>query len=121
MLYRLARTWIGGLVASWILSRFSFAIPVNRLFETPVLMAFHHPSPSYPVHVLIVPKKKYRSIQEFDPEDSAFMRDMVIAVQELIRELDLASSSYHLIANGGDAQEIPYLHFHLISGEEIKA
>jgi histidine triad (HIT) family protein len=120
MLYRMARTWIGGLLASWILSNFSFAIPVNRLFETPVLMAFHHPSPSYPIHVLILPKKKYRSLQEFDPEDSEFMRDLVIAVKELVDELDLDSSSYQLVANGGDAQKIPYLHFHLISGEELE-
>ncbi|MEZ4510613.1 MAG: hypothetical protein R3C62_01950 [Chloroflexota bacterium] len=35
----------------------SFLIPVQRLRETATLLAFHHPKPSYPLHILLVPKR----------------------------------------------------------------
>ncbi len=94
----------------------NFAIPVNRLRETATLMAFEHPSPSYPVHILVVPKRAYASLMELPPDDGAFLRDLVETVQSLVRELGLAEGGYRLIANGGAYQDAPILHFHLVSG-----
>jgi diadenosine tetraphosphate (Ap4A) HIT family hydrolase len=44
----------------------SFAIPVKRLRETPNLIAFQHPSPSYKFHLLIVPKRQAKTLAELD-------------------------------------------------------
>lgn len=91
----------------------SFAIPVKRLRETETLMAFHHPKPSYPFHVLLVPKKAVRTLIELDAKDAAFLSDLYSAVQSLVDEFHLPS--YRLIVNGGEYQDFPQLHFHLIS------
>ena len=91
----------------------SFAIPVKRLRETETLMAFHHPKPSYPFHVLLVPKKSVASLQEFDSHVSVFLIDLYSTVQSLVDEFHL--SAYRLIVNGGEYQDFPQLHFHLIS------
>ena len=91
----------------------SFAIPVKRLHETDTLMAFHHPKPSYPFHVLIVPKKSVASLADLDPEDTTFLTDLYSTVQSLIREYKLPA--YRLVVNGGEFQDFPHLHFHLIS------
>ncbi len=91
----------------------SFVIPVKRLRETKTLMAFHHPQPSYPFHVLLLPKKAVASLQEFDPADTAFLTDLFATVQSLVHEFHLPA--YRLIVNGGEAQDFPQLHFHLIS------
>ena len=91
----------------------SFVIPVERLRETETLMAFHHPTPSYPFHVLLVPKKAVLSLKELDTNDSAFLSDLYSTVQSLIDEFHL--SAYRLIVNGGEYQDFPQLHFHLIS------
>jgi histidine triad (HIT) family protein len=91
----------------------SFAIPVKRLRETDTLMAFHHPKPSYPFHVLIVPKKAVVSLKEFDPTDTTFLSDLYSTVQSLVNEFQLPA--YRLIVNGGEYQDFPQLHFHLIS------
>jgi histidine triad (HIT) family protein len=93
----------------------SFAIPVKRLRETDTLMAFYHPKPSYAFHVLLVPKKAIPSLQEFDATDSAFLVDLYSTVQSLINEFQLAA--YRLIVNGGEYQDFPQLHFHLISSD----
>jgi len=39
------------------------------------------------------------------------------AVNELGKKYNLEASSYRLIANGGSAQEVDHLHFHLISDD----
>jgi len=91
----------------------SFAIPVKRLRETETLVAFHHPKPSYPFHVLLVPKKAVASLKEFDGKDSAFLSDLYSTVQSLVEEFHLPA--YRLIVNGREYQDFPQLHFHLIA------
>ena len=91
----------------------SFLIPVNRLRETSSLLAFHHPSPGYKFHVLIVPKKQVTSLSSLDPQDAAFLTDLYSTVQSLVDEFQL--TAYRLIVNGGEYQDFPHLHFHLIS------
>ena len=101
----------------WIFENMSFAIPVKRLRETDALMAFHHPKPSYPFHVLIVPKKAVASFLDLEP-DSPFLTELTAAVQSLVDEFHL--SAWRLIVNGGGYQDFPHLHFHLVSDVEGK-
>lgn len=91
----------------------SFAIPVKRLRETETLMAFHHPKPSYPFHILLVPKRAVKTLMEFDSNDSSFLTDLYSTAQSLVKEFHL--DAYRLIVNGGEFQDFPQLHFHLIS------
>ena len=91
----------------------SFAIPVKRLRETETLMAFYHPQPSYPFHVLLLPKRAVTSLKDLDLSDAAFLTDLYSTVQNLVNEFQLPA--YRLIINGGEYQDFPQLHFHLIS------
>jgi histidine triad (HIT) family protein len=111
----LRRPWAGR-IAGWMFSRMSFALPVRRLRETSSLLAFYHPHPAYPVHVLIVPRRAYASLMELSAQDGLFLADLVETVQSLVRELGLESQGYRLVVNGGEYQDVPQLHFHLISG-----
>jgi diadenosine tetraphosphate (Ap4A) HIT family hydrolase len=52
---------------------------------------------------------------DFDSSDSAFLRDLYSSVQSLVEEFHL--TAYRLIVNGGEYQDFPQLHFHLISEE----
>ena len=97
----------------WIFTYMSFLIPVARLRETSNLIAFHHPSPSYKFHVLIVPKRDVASLAQLDPADTVFLTDLYSTVQSLVDEFHL--QTYRLIVNGGEYQDFPHLHFHLIS------
>lgn len=115
LLLRLARTPLVGALIRTGFADMSFAVPVKRLRETPTLVAFYHPSPSYALHILIVPKRGYRTLLDVAPEDAAFQRDLFETVQDLVRAHGLEESGYRLIANGGAYQEVPILHFHLIS------
>jgi len=91
----------------------SFAVPVKRLRETETLMAFHYPKPSCAFHVLLVPKKAVASVKDIDSTNTVFLSDLFSTVQSLVDEFHLAA--YRLIVNGGEYQDFPQLHFHLIS------
>lgn len=108
----LRNRWVAGFVR-WMFAHMSFVIPVKRLRETDTLMAFRHPKPSYPFHVLIVPKKAVASLTELDPADTAFLTDLYSTVQSLVDEFKLPA--YRLIVNGGEFQDFPQLHFHLVA------
>jgi histidine triad (HIT) family protein len=97
----------------------SFAIPVKRLCEMETLLAFHHPQPSHPLHILLVSKRPFPTLLDVPPDVVDFMRDLLETVQSLVREFGLEQSSYRLIANGGAYQDVPHLHFHLISDATI--
>jgi histidine triad (HIT) family protein len=97
----------------WIFAHMSFAIPVKRLHETETLLAFYHPNPAYPFHVLLVPKKAVASLKEIDSTDTTFLTDLYSTVQTIVNEFQLPA--YRLIVNGGEYQDFPQLHFHLIS------
>ena len=116
------RKWVrrplGQKIIGWIFEHMSFAIPVKRLRETPTLLAFHHPQPVYPLHILLVPKKAIPAFADLGAQDAEFLADLVQTVQSLVEEYHLGQKGYRLVVNGGKFQEFPQLHFHLISDNQ---
>jgi histidine triad (HIT) family protein len=117
-LFTLARTAVFGTIIAWIFAHMSFAIPVHRLRETDLLLAFYHPKPSYPLHILIVPKRQIPNMMALQPTDADFLVDLMVTVQSLVQELHLDETGYSLITNGGTYQDVPQLHYHLYSLDE---
>lgn len=114
-MFYLARSRLAGILMHEVFAHMSFAIPLERLRETSTLLAFHHPRPSYPVHILLVTKRAYRTLLDVSPEDGVFQRDLFEVVQDLVVEFGLEKCGYRLVVNGGSYQDVPVLHFHLIS------
>jgi histidine triad (HIT) family protein len=94
----------------------SWIVPVDRLEETDLVVAFHHPRPSYPVHVLIVPKRSVRSFTALTPDDMPAVTDAITVAGRLAQRLGLEQAGYRVLVNGGAYQDVQQLHFHLISG-----
>lgn len=88
-------------------------IPNQVIRETKYLLAFHHPRPAYPFHVVLIPRRAIAGLVELYPEDSPFLVDLFAEVKRLVHENHLEDQGFRLIANGGGYQEFPWLHFHL--------
>lgn len=97
----------------------SDGLPLKYVKETKHLLAFHHPNPAYPFHVVFVPKRKIASLDDLTDEDQTFLSEIFSNVQELVQLHDLNENGYRLVVNGGKNQEFGILHFHLISDKEI--
>lgn len=114
-LLRLARWRWSRIALGWLMSHMSFAIPVERLRETECLIAFHHPHPSHAVHILLVPKRPFSNLMDVPPEAGDVLHDLLETVQLLVHQFGLEDTGYRVIVNGGDYQEVPHLHVHLIA------
>jgi histidine triad (HIT) family protein len=112
---RIFRSRLAGSLIAWMVRYMSFLIPAQRLRETDTLVAFYHPRPSYPVHILIVPKRVIADLLAITPADQQFLADLFACVGEMVQELHLDQHGYRLIANGGNFQDVSQLHFHLIA------
>jgi histidine triad (HIT) family protein len=119
LILRLSRTRPGRAATGWVFAHMSQFLPVDRLAETGTLIAFRHPQPAYPFHVLIVPKKQVASLDALDPADSDFLSDLFTTVQGFVKHFDLGAGGYRLIVNGGKFQDFPQLHFHLVSDHQL--
>ena len=98
-------------------------LPARKVYENEHALAFHDIDPLMPVHVLVIPKGRYLSLDDFSatapPEALAgFLR----AVGESARLVGVAESGYRIVANNGaDAnQEVPHFHVHVFGGRKIR-
>lgn len=119
LLITIARNAIFGRWMGWVFEHMSNLLPVKRVIETDELIVFWHPTPSYKVHLLIIPKKEIKDFSSLDANGS-FWLNLPSVVQDLVEKFELEQKGYRLITNTGEYQDVKQLHFHLVSGEMIK-
>lgn len=92
-------------------------IPCNKVYEDEHFIAFHDIAPQAPVHVLIVPKKHFSTLNEAHEEDALMLGKGLILAAQLAKQLYI-DSGYRLIINTGKdgGQTVFHLHFHLLGG-----
>tara|TARA_B100001123_G_C14756627_1_gene807077 strand:+ start:72 stop:440 length:369 start_codon:yes stop_codon:yes gene_type:complete len=97
-------------------------IPCDKVHETEHSLAFRDINPQTPVHVLVIPKGKYVSMDDFsanasDAEQADFMR----AVGAVARMEGIVENGYRVLSNiGRDGhQEVPHLHMHVFGGKNL--
>lgn len=93
----------------------SVGIKLDRIpdvvYETDKSIVVKHPTPSAPVHYVIIPKKDIKSIQDINEGDQEYIMDSFAVVRELVNRDNL--KNYRVYTNGPGYQEVAYLHFHL--------
>jgi len=82
------------------------------------VVAFKDIRPQAPSHLLIVPRKHIRSINDLVEEDRPIVSDLLFTARELAREAGIHQSGFKLLFNveRGGGQYIFPLHLHLIGG-----
>ncbi|WP_199503998.1 histidine triad nucleotide-binding protein [Qipengyuania sp. YIM B01966] len=95
-------------------------IPANRVYEDEWAIAFHDINPQAEVHILVIPRGRYVSWDDFSANAPAEeIAGFVRAVGHVARAHGLVEPGYRLLANIGrhGGQEVPHLHVHLFGGQ----
>ncbi len=94
--------------------------PADIVFENETLVVFKDIYPHAPIHLLIVPKKHIRSVNDIAPEDQAIISEMIFTGKEVAKQMGINESGYNLLFNveKGGGQVIFHLHLHLMGGWE---
>jgi len=89
-------------------------LKVDRLWEDERVLAFHHPRPKAPIHVVVIPKQHIQSILDPKALDGALLLSMVQAVQEVARKLGLDRSGFFVRTNAAAPGVTPHMHWHIM-------
>ena len=93
-------------------------IPTHFLYEDDHLVVFKDIHPKAPVHLLIVPVRHIRSINDLLESDGAIIAKMMATARDMAKLTGVSKSGYKLFFNveKGGGQVIFHLHLHLIGG-----
>lgn len=82
------------------------------LYEDENVIAFADINPAADVHILFVPRDHVDSFEKLS--DDKVLSSVRKGVQEMVKKHKLVGKGYKLLVNGGGAQIVGHLHFHLI-------
>jgi histidine triad (HIT) family protein len=88
------------------------------LYRNESLVVFKDAHPHAPVHLLIVPQKHIRSLNDLTEEDKDIVSEMIFKAKEIAKGQSISKSGYKLLLNveRGGGQIIFHLHMHLVGG-----
>jgi histidine triad (HIT) family protein len=93
------------------------------IYEDDEIFAINDINPVAPVHILIIPKKKIKTINDINQEDALLIGKIVLTAKKLAKNFNIDQSGYRLLWNTNkDAmQTVFHIHLHLIGGSMLKA
>ena len=97
-------------------------IPCTKVYEDDHALAFNDINPQAPVHVLVIPKGAYVSMDDFTANaPDALVTGFFRAVGTVARQLGVDALGYRILANHGpdSHQEVPHLHIHIFAGRPL--
>lgn len=92
-------------------------LPATIIYEDEKVLAFNDISPKAPIHILIVPKEKFISFDDFIEKSSVEEISYFFKkVQEIAKNHNLSNNSYRIVGNCGEeaGQIVPHFHLHLM-------
>jgi histidine triad (HIT) family protein len=96
-------------------------IPAKIVYEDDRILAFEDIHPRAPVHVLIIPKEHYTSLNEVPEDRRAILSDILIHARRIAKEKGIGESGYRIVLNTAvdSGQEVFHIHFHLLGGRKM--
>jgi len=93
-------------------------LPSEIIYEDEETLVFKDIHPKAEVHLLIVPKKHIKSINEATEKDERLLGRIFLTAKKVAEDLNLVSQGYKLVLNvgRGAGQIINHIHLHLLSG-----
>ncbi|MEO5327560.1 MAG: histidine triad nucleotide-binding protein [Magnetococcus sp. THC-1_WYH] len=96
-------------------------IPAKKVYEDEYVLAFYDIHPQAPIHVLVIPKTHWATLDEVVPGDTGLLGHWLERASHVARILGLGESGYRTIINtkshGG--QEIFHVHIHILGGRPL--
>ncbi|HDS17106.1 MAG TPA: histidine triad nucleotide-binding protein [Proteobacteria bacterium] len=97
-------------------------IPADKVYEDENFLAFKDINPKAPVHLLIIPKKHYATINDIPDTEMEIIAEIHRVIKKLAQDFAVAESGYRILANvnreGG--QVVYHVHYHLIGGRLLR-
>ncbi len=96
-------------------------IPAKIAYEDDHILAFHDIAPQAPVHILLIPKKHFSTLNDLTPADSDVMGRLIYQAKVLAKDLNFSENGYRLVmnCNADGGQTVFHIHLHLLAGRSL--
>ena len=96
-------------------------IPAQVVYETDDVLAFRDINPQAPLHVLIVPKRRIRTINDIEPGDEELVGKLFSAARNIAKAAGMEEAGYRVVMNCNEAagQTVFHIHLHLLGGRQF--
>lgn len=96
-------------------------IPADIVYESDDVLAFRDINPQAPVHVLIIPKTRIRTIDDIRDDQAELVGNLLIAARDIARNEGLSEEGYRVVMNCKEAagQMVFHIHLHLLGGRAM--
>ena len=96
-------------------------IPAEVVFENETIIAFEDINPQAPIHILLIPKEHFTSLNDVTEEKKEILGELLIKARQIAKEKGLANNGYRIVLNTGkdSGQAVFHIHFHLFGGRRM--
>ncbi|MDH4218915.1 MAG: histidine triad nucleotide-binding protein [Candidatus Aminicenantes bacterium] len=96
-------------------------IPAELVFEDEHIVAFNDINPQAPIHILLIPKEHYVSLNEIPKDKKSVLSHILLKARQIALEKGVDKSGYRIVLNTArdSGQEVFHIHFHLLGGRRM--
>tara|TARA_Y100000817_G_C16726134_1_gene485821 strand:+ start:69 stop:410 length:342 start_codon:yes stop_codon:yes gene_type:complete len=96
-------------------------IKADIVFENDKVIAFKDINPAAPIHLLIIPKKNIKTINDIEENDKELIGELFLAAKKIAKDYNIDKNGYRLIFNCNDdaGQTVFHIHMHLLAGRKL--
>ncbi len=96
-------------------------IPAKVVYEDDRILAFDDINPQAPVHVLLIPKEHYTSLNDIPEERKDLLGHILFKARQVAQEKGVKESGYRIVLNTArdSGQDVFHIHFHVLGGRRM--
>lgn len=93
-------------------------IPSKIVFEDERIIAFNDANPQAPVHILLLPKEHFASLNDIPEEKEDVLSHLLLKARQIAQQEGISKNGYRIVLNTekDSGQEVFHIHFHLLGG-----
>lgn len=96
-------------------------IPTTVIFEDKKCLAFADINPQAPIHILMIPKEHYASLNDIPEGKKGILSHILLKARQIAHEKGIRNKGYRIVLNTQReaGQEVFHIHFHLLGGRQM--
>tara|TARA_B100000959_G_C14702580_1_gene509402 strand:+ start:19 stop:360 length:342 start_codon:yes stop_codon:yes gene_type:complete len=91
------------------------------IYEDNLSIAFKDINPVSPIHILIIPKKEIKTINDINSKDKELLGHLIVVAKRIAKKLKIEKDGYRLVFNCNEnaGQTVFHIHMHLLGGRKF--
>jgi histidine triad (HIT) family protein len=96
-------------------------IPARIVYEDKHILAFKDINPQAPLHILLIPKEHFASLNALPEDKRHVISRIFIKAREIASKNGIKDRGYRIVLNTekDSGQEVFHIHFHLLGGRPM--